>query len=348
MEGQFTISSIIIIVWLIFPGVVFKRFYFQGQFAKQFGVGLFADRLITSIFWGIIVQIITFLFYSRSFGFTFTGIKGKINTIYTNIASNKMPDITYQHLTYILGYLACLIFVAFFLGSFFHFLIRILKIDVKVPVFRFSNHWNYYFRGEIVSMREFKSLNKGKWLSTMVDVVIEDGSEKNKMVSGFLTQHTISQKTGDLETIYLTGAKRYSQSSGQFKEVPGDCLVIPFEKVVDLNLRYTFQVIDINLRRRILFQRLVLIILTFGLLFILIFPWYLKRSIFYRILGIVFGGITWLLFIMIASNPFQPNPRIKLEPKHLWPILIFMIAFLIFTIYFLGIIPSMNQIKNIF
>jgi len=339
VEGQFTISSIIIIVWLIFPGVVFKRFYFQGQFAKQFGLGLFADRLITSIFWGIIVQIITFLFYSRSFGFTFTGIKNKIDRVYESIASNKMPNITYEHLTYLLGYLACLILIAFILGSIFHHVIRFFKIDLKVPVFRFANHWNYYFRGEIISMREFKSLNKGKWLSTMVDVLIEDGSEKNKMVSGFLTQHTISQKTGDLETIYLTGAKRYSQTTRQFKEIPGDCLVIPFEKIVDLNLRYTFQIIDNNLRKRILFKKTVLILLTFGLLTILILPWYLKGAIFYKLLGIVFGGITWLLFVMIVSNPFQPNPQIKLESKALWSVFIALIMFLIFTLFFWGITP---------
>lgn len=185
MESQFTISGIIIIVWLIFPGVVFKRFYFQGPFSKQFSSGLFADRLITSIFWGIIVQIITFLIYSKSFGFTFAGIRKKVDIIYVNITENKIPDITYQNLKYILGYLAFLVIIAVIWGTISHHIIRIFKIDVKLGVFRFSNHWHYYFRGEILSTRDFKSVRKGKWLSTIVDILIDDGTEKNKMVSGF-------------------------------------------------------------------------------------------------------------------------------------------------------------------
>ena len=339
MEGQITITTVIIIVWLIFPGVVFKRFYYKGQFAKQFGVGLFADRLITSLFWGIIVQIITFLIYSRSFGFTFTGIKGKASTVYASVADNRVPDISYSNLLYILGYLAFLIIIAYCLGSTIHFIIRYFKIDLKYPVFRFANHWNYYFRGEIVSMREFKSLKKGKWLSTMVDVVIADGSEKNKMISGFLTQHSISQRTGELETIYLTSATRYSQTEKKFNPIPGDCVVIPFDKVIDLNLRYTFQVLTSDQKKGIRFIRLLSCLLISGFLFILIFPWYLNLNVFLKIGGIIFGSITWLLFVIITSNPIDPRPKVKIPEKDLWNLFITMVIFLIITLLLLNIVP---------
>jgi len=86
MEAQYTVNSIVFIVSLIVPGVIFKRFYFQGQFTKQFGDGLFADRLITSIFWGIFVQIITFLLYSCIFGFTYTSLKQVIDKAYSEIS----------------------------------------------------------------------------------------------------------------------------------------------------------------------------------------------------------------------------------------------------------------------
>jgi len=348
VESPVTISSIVIIVWLIFPGVVFKRFYFQGQFTKQFGAGLFADRLITSIFWGIFVQIITFLIYSHSFGFTFTGIKNKVALVYGNIVSNQMPNITYENLKYILGYLIFLIIIAVILGTVSHKIIRIFKIDVKLEVFRFANHWNYYFRGEILSTREFKSLKKGKWLSTMVDILIDDSTEKNKMVSGFLTQYTISHKTGNLETIYLTGAKRYSQTTKAFKEIPGECLIVPFDKIVDLNLRYTFQVFNKDSKRVIVFKNIIWLSLTIGLLFFLIFPWYLQINIICKLLGIVFGFFSWLLFIIIASNPFQPNASIKFATKDLWPFFIIMLIFLLLTVFLLGITPSISQLKNLF
>lgn len=238
MEAQYTVNSIVFIVSLIVPGVIFKRFYFQGQFTKQFGAGLFADRLITSIFWGIFVQIITFLFYSRIFGFTYTSIKQVIDKAYIEISKNLLPDFTYVQLSHILGYLVFLLFMSGALGTFLHSLIRVFKIDVFFKVLRFSNEWNYYFKGEILSTSEFKGGKKGKVLSTNIDLLIEDGTEKNKMVSGYLTQYTLSSKTGELETIYLTNAKRYSKSENKFKEIPGDCFIVPFNKVIDMNLIY--------------------------------------------------------------------------------------------------------------
>ncbi|RFZ92616.1 hypothetical protein D0C36_14465 [Mucilaginibacter conchicola] len=339
MEGQFTISTIIIIVWLIFPGVIFKRFYFKGQFAKQFGVGLFADRLITSIFWGIVVQIITFLIYSRSFGFTFTSIKSKAEELYGKIADNKMPDLTYDRLTYILGYLAFLILVAFLLGTVFHHLIRLFKIDLKFPVFRFSNHWNYYFRGEIVAMSEFRSLDKGKWLSTMVDIVIDDGTDNNKMISGFLTQHTISQKTGDLEALYLTGAKRYSKTSQAFKDIPGDCLVIPFDKVIDLNLRYTFQALTPLQRKELIFKKAVRFTLSIGFIIILIVPWTFSTEIFNTLLGIIFGITSWILSVIVVSNPFHPNINNRLSLKDQIATVIFILFTVAIMLYFWSLLP---------
>lgn len=208
MEGTLTISSIVFIVCLIVPGVIFKRFYYQGQFSTQFGSGLFADRLITSIFWGLIVQLIAFLGYSRLIGFTYTSIKKNIDKVYSEISANSLPNVNYHDLTYILEYLAFSCAVAVILGLFLHQFIRRFKIDIHYKVFRFANEWNYYFKGEILLTREFKSSKKGKWLSTYVDLLIDDGTDKNKMVSGFLTDYTLSHKSGELEVIYLTNAKR--------------------------------------------------------------------------------------------------------------------------------------------
>jgi len=279
MEAQYTVNSIVFIVSLVVPGVIFKRFYFQGQFTKQFGAGLFADRLITSIFWGIFVQIITFLLYSRIFGFTYTSLKQVIDKTYSEISKNLLPNFTYVQLGHILGYLIFLLFMSGALGTFLHLLIRLFKIDVFFKVLRFSNEWNYYFNGEILSTREFRGGKKGKVLSTSVDLLIDDGTEKNKMVSGFLTQYTLSPKTGELETIYLTNAKRYSKSESKFKEIPGDCFIVPFNKVIDMNLNYdTIEVVN-NKKKQIIYN-LISNIGLLGIVFLFIYPWFLKISYF--------------------------------------------------------------------
>ncbi|HVW94453.1 MAG TPA: hypothetical protein VHA56_00625 [Mucilaginibacter sp.] len=338
MENQITITSLIIIVWLIFPGVVFKRFYFQGQFTKQFGAGLFADRLITSIFWGIVVQIVTFLLYSKSLGFTFAGIKDKIGEAYSNIVENKLPLDTYQYLKYILLYLVCLIFMAAVLGTIFHNLIRLFKIDLKLAVFRFSNHWNYYFRGEILSTRDFKNIKRGKVLSTMVDVLVDNGTEKNKMVQGFLTQYSISHKTGELDAIYLTCAKRYSESKKCFKDIPGDCLIIPYEKVLDMNLRFNTKIIDEDKRKQKIYAIITFVGVSTGLLGLMIFPWYLHAGIIRTVLGIIFSIISWLLFITIISNRYQTDSRSKLTVKGATLTLVLMLVFAAVALIFFKII----------
>ncbi|HEY4323114.1 MAG TPA: hypothetical protein VGN20_03990 [Mucilaginibacter sp.] len=337
MGKEYTISSIIIVVWLIFPGVVFKRFYFQGQFTKQFGVGLFADRLITSIFWGIPVQIATFLIYSRVLNFTFTGIEKNIQEFYEQLSENKFPLISYSTLEYILGYLVCLIITAATLGGICHRIVRIFKVDLKWPVFRFNNHWHYYFRGEVLNTKEFKALKTGKWHTTIVDVVINDGTEGNKMIKGYLTQYTISHKTGDLESLYLTDTMRYSKSQKQYVRVPGDCFVVLYEHVIDMNLLYNQIKPNLNVRQII---RVIFNIVGFlAFIYILIFPWYLNIRVLNKIFGSMTAMITWLFFLVVISFAIDPSSNKKMTKQALIGCLVIGSVFLFFTLVFFKIMP---------
>lgn len=65
METNVTLVSIAIIVFLYFPGNIFKRFYFKGPFSQQFNIGIFAERFITSIFWGGIMQIMSLIKFPK-------------------------------------------------------------------------------------------------------------------------------------------------------------------------------------------------------------------------------------------------------------------------------------------
>jgi hypothetical protein len=201
MESQFTISSVVFIVLLIVPGVFFKRFYFQGHFAKQFGAGLFADRLITSIFWGLLIQIITFVIFSNTFNFTFNTIRQPLSQAYGDLSKHSIPDFSTNNLGYALAYMFASIFVAALLGTVLHRIVRFFKIDVKFQVFRFANQWHYYFKGDILSSNDFRNSRSGTVLSTSADVILDNGDGSSKMISGFLTQYTISAKTGELEAI---------------------------------------------------------------------------------------------------------------------------------------------------
>lgn len=334
MEIPVTISSLLLIVSLIVPGVIFKRFYFQGQFTDQFGIGPFTDRLITSIFWGLIIQLITFLLYSWLLGFSFTSIQKPLNDAYKQISSNTLPNYDYKHLWYILRYFICLMLFSAVFGSILHKLIRWLKIDIKFEIFRFANQWHYYFTGEIRSTKAFRNISQGKILSTQVDLLIDDGSEKNKMISGFLTQYTISPKTGELENIYLTGAQRYSQTSNQFKNIPGDCLIVPYNRVIDLNLRYNIQATASG-NNQLLFN-IMSAIGVITLFFCLIYPWFIRIDLLHRIFGFFLSALTGLSFIVTITNPFQQTNRLSTKA---FTIVVFSTgALLLLTLIILNIV----------
>jgi hypothetical protein len=85
MDAGVTIFSIAYVIILIVPGIIFKRFYFQGAFSKQFNSGLFADRIITSLFWGILVQIIGLLLYSKIINIKYADFKIEALKFYQDI-----------------------------------------------------------------------------------------------------------------------------------------------------------------------------------------------------------------------------------------------------------------------
>lgn len=90
MNFNITFFTIIYIVALIIPGVFFKRFYFQGPFSKQFGSGPFADRLLTSLFWGVVSQFLAYKILKDVLSLNFDDIWNRINTF----LNNKIPDLS--------------------------------------------------------------------------------------------------------------------------------------------------------------------------------------------------------------------------------------------------------------
>ncbi|TVP42766.1 MAG: hypothetical protein EA341_19200 [Mongoliibacter sp.] len=79
--------------------------------------------------------------------------------------------------------------------------------------------------------------------STIVDVLVDYGGGKNVLFSGALTQYSLCPK-GDLETLYLTGTGRYKKVEGkppEFKMIGGDCFIIPYHRVLNMNIDYVIE-----------------------------------------------------------------------------------------------------------
>lgn len=336
MDVNVTIASIVYIITLIVPGVFFKRLFFQGHFSKQFGSGLFGDRMITSLFWGIIVQILTLLLFKNTLLLEYEKTQESIIALYPKLLDNKIPDFSYKNLQYVLGYLSASIFVSLVLGHLFHLVIRKFGIDLKFRIFRFSNNWNYYFKGEVLRGQEFKNSRKGNVIFTEVDIVTHNGDGKTKMYSGYLTDYSLKQD-GELENIYLTETRRYSQEGKCFKPIPGDCFIVPYKNIQNLNLTYEFEEKkDSTIKRKIATTAFNVIgfLTLFG---ILIIPWFLNIGIWDKIWGIVVSLLSWFSMMaaglnLISHKRHEENVRQAIIILFVFSILMGLFALFIFDI----------------
>lgn len=291
MEFPVSLTSIIFVILLIVPGLLIKRFYFSGDFTTEFGFGDFADRLISSIFLGLIVQISSFILLGKIYGFTYESVREPVTKLYDSLTKSEFKNISSEYLGFALLYIGTNIGLAIAIGSVTHALVRTMKWDVKYRILRFNNHWNYYFKGDILHSKKFKTLNRGKILETQIDVIMDIEHEgKKKMVSGFLSDYTLS-KTGDLEYMYLTNASRYSTSSKEFKPIIGDCFIVPYNKVIDLNVTYIFKNKDVTKLKELL-NVIFGALLILGTLISIIYPWFLKLGFVKTLIIIILSTIT--------------------------------------------------------
>lgn len=153
------------------------------------------------------------------------------------------------------------------------------------------------------------------------------------MVSGFLSDYSISSKTGELETIFLTDAKRFSTSKGEPVVIPGHCFIIPYSKVSDLNVTYIYREIDESKREELILS-IIRYFSSVGFLLICIFPWFLEIGGLVKFIVFFLSFITFSLFIAVISAIILPNSKGSLKGNSFWTGLLITIvgALLLFTI----------------
>ncbi|TWP27069.1 hypothetical protein ETU09_08085 [Apibacter muscae] len=308
MDASLLVLNIIfLIITIIIPGLILKRFYYLGEFSNQFNNTSTANNVISTIFLGSVVVVLTLLLTSIASSSTFTTDQSQINEIYENLSKNKIPPYNIEVIKLLIQYLFTSIFLAILIGFTSHKIVRILKLDVRFPLFRFANHWHYYFRGEISITKPFKHINK-KINQTYADILFRIKGEDTILYSGIISQYTIDNKTNDLKFIYLTNAKKRKEEKEEFKDIPGDCFVIPFDKVININIQYLG--VDKEEHKSIVRNKLyvnlinLVSILSFLSVFILIFlqsllpelPWYKKA------LGLISSNIALIFLSSIFFN----------------------------------------------
>ncbi len=298
------LNTIFYILIFIFPGLLFRKFYFSGDFTKQFQQGNLMERLLWTLFFSTLIitlSVLGFIFLE-----TYTNLKTQEYVSYENIKKlfetlsvNKLPEKTdvdkyfYKNYVYLILIIYC---ISIFSGFVSYKLVRLTNLDSYIPVFRYKNYWHYLIRSKKINGQK-KSNNK--YLYTNADVLIEC-KDKTELYSGYVQNYFIDPLTNKLNCIILKDAykfisvlntenqdietsiinkenvyekhKVYSDKVVYKKYIPGDILTLFDDRIININLTYVEQVLNLKERKRVFINSLFFLILT-----IIIFtPWLIQ------------------------------------------------------------------------
>ncbi|WPR72160.1 hypothetical protein SLW70_03195 [Flavobacterium sp. NG2] len=338
-------NSVILFLLFVFPGIVFRRFYFVGEFSKQFYSSNWINTFYISLIPGLVIQVLSYVIFINLIyrklnpqeTQNFNNYKF-LNTIYSKLKSDSLPKELFdiELICWILGYMSVVIFISFIIAQLCWKIVRTLDWDKKYSPLRFNNYWHYYLSGESLKFKDFRGiLPNQKVLLTEADVLVDIGNEGTKLYKGFLRQHTICKNSGDLKAIYLTDVRRYRKDipPNNIREVPGHIMIIPAEKILNINLTYiTKEAKKINY---------ITLISTILNLTILLFLMYNPSNIFLRNTTI-FGGIigrlwlffAWLIISAIIDTFINSQNHANLKSVRISLIVFFLMILLVIYLFF--------------
>jgi len=232
------LKTLVLIIFILVPGFLFRRVYYQGTFSKQFDSKTWSHSLFYSALFGIIINFLAYNCYENFI--TIIDYRACFK-FYNSISKESITeeDLEGFNIQSIYKYLSMLYGLSIVVAWVIYLIVRNFKLDRYFAPLRFSDHWHYYFRGEIKDFKEF-SLSKGKCSIVTVDVLVKSEKSGNNIYSGLLSSYSLDN-SGTLESISLTKAQIFKQETKTFKDIHSTVFIIPNSNIQNINLRYTFQ-----------------------------------------------------------------------------------------------------------
>ncbi len=234
------LATLVIIIFSL-PGIAFRKSYFSGRFTSTgFTSSLYSlvlwSFLPALVFHGIFLSLIeyftTYRISVENFGFLLfsSDDKKSLDSIFLNIHDNIYN---------ILFYNISLILIASILGMLFRNFVRYFGLDITYSIFRFPNKWHYIFTGE------YYDFSRGKRYHHNIDLIFIDAlveiNGQGVIYSGILEDYYLSKTNEGLEQIIIKypTKKTFSVNENlEVKEIPGDFLIIPYDKIQNINYSY--------------------------------------------------------------------------------------------------------------
>jgi len=241
---NFAFVTIVLLV-ISLPGVAARRSYYASRFSLNYISTNLLNELIWSIVPAILLHSLAILLLEKFTDYTFLlehlgyliangNDKDEIHLVFSNI---------HRNIGNILFYIAGLTFVSIILGNAMRLVVRWASLDIMFRILRFPNRWHYLFTGEYLDIE--KGWRKGwKYHKNidfiMVDVLMQLGGE-TIIYSGILEDYFLSKTSGGLDRIiikYPSKKNFNTNGEGQYRDIPGNYLSIPYDKILNINIQY--------------------------------------------------------------------------------------------------------------
>ncbi len=280
---EISLGFFVILLLVLFPGLIFRRLYFYGEFSKEFNDGQNIGSLLAkSVVPGLIITILSFIFYSYFFiKLDLAEIIDKFKDInnpeirLTNPKNTSFNDLILDKICPFIGFQYLL---SVMLGTLSGRIIRITKLDTKFKILRYKNYWFYLFNGQYGAFKKLKHLEQKnkKHLFTKADILI-DSNSKTHLYSGIIVDYELNETNCcELSKIFLQNAERYSMKNNQKVrvEIPGTLLIVDCSTMININLTHIYQEQKSLLESKLPYS----IEVAFGLLIILLIPFFIFKA----------------------------------------------------------------------
>jgi hypothetical protein len=258
---NFTAGLLFVFLNVFLPGLIFLRFYFIGEFSKQFNTRIPIIRLA---FYSLIPGVLFFLLSIYIYGiFDSKFLVSSALEIYLNLSSSNngfstdTSDFLDKGLGVYILFTTCTVIISGLFGFLIHYVIRKFNFDKKYKVFRFKNYWYYIFSGEIVKFPKFDRAiadiqidgvdKDSDVIMAYADILVNECG-KSRMYTGYVLDYELEQDNiNSLDKIYLLDAHKFDYSQNQRlrfqsnhvkKSIPGQLFVIDYKTVLNINLTY--------------------------------------------------------------------------------------------------------------
>lgn len=249
-------SSLIIFLFIILPGICFRRGYYHGAFTRQFRFS--GQGLLTVAYTFVLGLALNFVFielfnclqdYDIVVNTELDNFKKLLeddNQNTSRTSGNSFEGFYESCRNTYWSYLAGIYIFSMLSGFVLNRLVILLGLDLSVRILQFNNEWQYIFDGrkldqnkQVISRKKFSRRIK----YVFVDILTDNGSERGQLYRGLLKNYEINDKDpSKLSSISISKVKRWKRVFDQNKseswepvEIPGDLFTILGDRILNVN-----------------------------------------------------------------------------------------------------------------